>query len=79
MHEAAIGHPQAMVPIARPALVAPLAGPAGCSGAASSAQGHYVQFSHPSVFALRATPDESGRSPRPDDRDSDKAPCEKET
>ena len=42
------GQPRAMVPIDRPAPVAPLAGPAGRSGAASSAQGHYVQFSHPS-------------------------------
>ena len=30
--QCAIGHLQAMVPIDRPALVAPLAGPAGCSG-----------------------------------------------
>ena len=42
------GNPQVLVPIERPAPVAPLAGPAGCSKAASSAQGHYVQFSHPS-------------------------------
>ena len=41
-------NPQSMVSIDRPAPFAPLAGPAGCSEAASSAQGHYVQFSHPS-------------------------------
>ena len=45
---AATGFHKQRFQVDRPAPFAPLAGPAICSEAASSAQGHYVQFSHPS-------------------------------